>query len=390
MRVLYDHQIFQEQSFGGVSRYFMELYSAGSDFEPEIAVRHSDNRHLLAHPELAGMVRPFRDNMGDFLPQLDFRGKGRLYDLLCRISRRPRPAAANREHSLRVISAGRFDVFHPTYFDPYFLEAIGSRPFVVTVFDMIHEIFPEHLSLADPASQWKRLLCDKASRIIAISHATKADLIEHFRVDPGKIDVVHLASSLKGIGEAAPPRLPDERRFLLYTGSRSGYKNFFFFAGVVAEIFVRFNDLRLVCTGEPLSALERSYLERLSIAHLVEAGPVSDDELARLYAGAEMLIIPSLYEGFGMPILEACACGCPLVLSDTPAMREIAGDAALYFKPKSAPELGAAIERILGDDDLRAAMTRGGAHRARDFSWSATAQGTAEVYRRALGSAGHR
>jgi len=386
LRVLYDHQIFEEQNFGGISRYFMELFSSNSGFEAEIAVKCSDNIHLLSHPSFRDRIQPFRSNLGDFLWGFNFRGKNRLYDLTAQILRRPQPGATNLENSLSSLTSGHYDVFHPTYFDPYFLESIGDRPFVLTIYDMIHEVFPEYFRETDSTSARKRFLCEKATRIVAISHSTKEDLIEHFGINPEKIDVVYLANSLMGADLANPVANRPSDRYILFTGNRWGYKNFFFFAQVIADTLIKNGPLKLVCTGPPFNAEERSFFEEHSISNLVEHHAACDSELASLVEGAEMFVFPSLYEGFGMPILEAFACGCPVVLSDTPAMKEIAGDAAMYFHPKSIAELRAAVHKVLEDDGLKRTLIDRGRERGSKFSWQKTSLETAEVYRKVLGS----
>ena len=385
LRVLYDHQVFEEQNFGGISRYFIELFSSNSGFEAEIAIKYSDNIHLLSHPRFRDQIQPFRIDLEEFLWGFNFRGKNRLHDLTAQILRRPKPSAKNVENSLTSLTTGHNDVFHPTYFDPYFLEALGNQPFVLTVYDMIHEVLPGHFPLADLTSQRKRILCEKASRIIAISHTTKKDLIEHFKINPEKIDVVYLANSLMGADLANRVANPPSGKYILFTGNRWGYKNFLFFAQVIADILIKNGPLKLVCTGPPFSAEEKAFFEEHSISHLVEHRAACDSELAGLHEGAEMLVFPSLYEGFGMPILEAFACGCPVVLSDTPALKEIAGDAAMYFHPKSIAELRAAVHQVLEDDDLKRALIERGHERVSKFSWQKTGLETAEVYRSALG-----
>jgi glycosyltransferase involved in cell wall biosynthesis len=115
--------------------------------------------------------------------------------------------------------------------------------------------------------------------------------------------------------------------------------------------------------------------------------PATDRKLTLLYRRAAAFVFPSLYEGFGMPILEAFACRCPVVLCDTPAMREIAADAGLFFRPNSSSDLAAAVSRILKDQALREDLVERGSQRATRFSWQKTAAETAAVYHRALNSA---
>lgn len=386
MRVLYDHQVFEMQNFGGISRYFVELFSEATKYEPEIALRYSNNLHLRDHHGLQYRVRPIPDLARGFLWGMEFRGKGRLYALMQRALRRHLPEAANAENSLETLGRGDFDLFHPTYYDPYFLGSLGRRPFVLTVYDMIHEIFPEYFRLTDATSSRKRTLCRRAARIIAISHSTKNDLIEIFGIEPDKIDVVYLASSLAGSLGSVHVEEPLPDRYILFTGSRWGYKNFPFLVRNISEILLSQISLNLVCTGDPFDEQEKEFFEALSIGHLVHhRATISDSELARLYRGAEMFVFPSLYEGFGVPTLEAFACRCPVLLSDIPVMREIAGDAALYFNPKNSSELRTAVKRVLEDEALRRTLVDRGLKVISKYSWGKTRLETAEVYRRALG-----
>ncbi len=293
----------------------------------------------------------------------------------------------NRENSLTSLTSGHYDVFHPTYYDPYFLEALGNRPFVLTVHDFIHEYFPENFSPDDSTAFRKQLLCKRATRIISVSNTTKNDLVEILGIDPKKIDVVYHGSSIMSgsFPETAPVESP--MRYILYMGNREGYKNFSFFVSAIADILIENRSLKLVCTGPVLKPEERSFFKQLAIADRVVHCTASDAVLAALYARAEMFVFPSLYEGFGMPILEAFACGCPVVLNDTPAMREVAGNAALFFNPKRPSQLRSAVCKVLSDDALKKTLVERGHQRGALFSWKKTALETAQVYRRALDSA---
>jgi len=384
MRVLYDHQIFQEQEFGGISRYFAELYSNRSMFEAEIAVVRSDNRHLFSLPEMQNHVRPYKGEIDDWFWGLKFRGKKRLYDFIRTIALQPTTESVNRQHSIDRIQSSQHDVFHPTYYDPYFFESLGDRPFVLTVHDLIHEFFPGDFLPEDSTAIQKKNLCRKAARIIAVSNTTKNDLVERFGVDPNKIDVVYHGISINPANAAVadPGWLPN--RYLLFTGGRTGYKNFTFFVRAVAGILREDAQLQLVCTGHPFTAEERSLFRELAIADRAFHCAASDRQLATLYSNAEALVFPTLYEGFGMPILEAFACGCTVVLSDTPATREIAEDAALLFNPTRASELADAVSKVLGNDVLKNTLVERGRQRASSFSWKTATSETAEVYRRAL------
>ena len=257
---------------------------------------------------------------------------------------------------------------------------------MITVHDMIHELFPGDFAPEDPTSHRKRELCHRAARIIAVSETTKNDLRKYFGIDPERIDVVYHGVSVSPEERLEPiaARLP--RKFLLFVGKRSGYKNFSFLVSSIADLFRQDRHLQLICTGEPFSAGERALLRRLSITGSVMHVPASDRQLALLYRQAAAFVFPSLYEGFGMPILEAFACRCPVVLSNTAAMREVAGDAAQFFESGSSSDLVSVVSRVLADESLRQNLIQRGNRRATQFSWQKAAAETAAVYLRALKS----
>ncbi|MEE4272577.1 MAG: glycosyltransferase family 1 protein [Thermoanaerobaculales bacterium] len=380
VKVLYDHQIFQTQEVGGISRYFSELLTRADASTAELSLKFSCNRHLPYDDPRFRNIEPPTMAVDRFLGGVSFRGKGRLYDGLRRLQPTFDSADANRVYSLRQLTKGNFDVFHPTYYDPYFLTDLGDRPFVVTVFDMIHEVFPEFFFPFDPASQNKRLLCERASRIITISHTTKADLVRIFGVEEDRITVVHLASSLRSpLGDRGPwSAAPD--RYILFTGNRTLYKNFLFFLRAIAGVLIEKPDLHLVCTGPPFTADELDYFVALGLGDRVVHIRANDEHLSGLYQRAEVFVFPSMYEGFGLPLLEAFACRCPAAVSDIAVFREVAGEAASYFHPKDANSIADSIRSILADQNLSDELREKGLERNRQFSWQQTFESTRMIY----------
>jgi glycosyltransferase involved in cell wall biosynthesis len=354
MKVLYDHQAFM-QPYGGVSRYFMELICAMRElegFEPLIPRFFSDNQYL-------GKKRTF-------ITRRHFPGKSRAMHVL------------NRPISELALQDGS-DLFHPTYLHPYFLPW-ARMPFVVTVHDMTHHIFGESDVRDDGTRESTRILCERAARIIAVSNHTKSDLCRYLGVSPEKVSVVHHATNLRYNGE---PPIP-EGAYLLYVGVRSGYKNFLFFVSAVARLLEQAN-LNLVCAGaEPFSRDEMQALRGLSLEHRVRHIPIHcSEQLASLYHFAEALCYPSLHEGFGMPLLEAFACDCPVVTSSTSSLPEIAAEAAEYFCPIDRESIVTAIERGLAPERRKALIAMGKTRLGR-FSWHCSAEKTLEVYRAAV------
>lgn len=374
MKILYDHQIFDLQQYGGISRYFYELmraYAAAGEPGFELSCPFTTNAYLWEAPFL---------QLNTPLTRRRYKGSGVVNRLLA--ERGNRPAAVAK------LAGGDYDLFHPTYYDPYFLGHLGEKPFVLTVHDMIHERYPECFPPDDPTTAWKRLLAERAAHIIADSHSTKSDLLEFCRVPADKVTVVHLGCSLQSPAAGAVlSQLP--ARYLLYVGERSRYKNFTFAVRALAPLFRAQPDLMLVSVGGgPFSAEELALFAESGLAGRCLQISLPDRELAAAYSGALALVFPSLCEGFGIPVLEAFACGCPALLAGRSSLPEVGGDAALYFDPENGAQLLGQTERLLADPALRGALVQSGRERVREFTWERTAEGTRAVYTGVLGGKG--
>lgn len=386
MKVLFDHQAFEFQRWGGVSRYYLELLRGlPGRAEVELALARSRHVNVPELNDLLGLEITDRGHRETFLGGARFPGTKQLYSVAKRLFPTLNAPRVNRERALARIRAGGFDLLHPTYFDPYFLDALGDRPFVLTVYDLAHDVFPALFAASDDTAARRARLVAKAARILAISHHTKQDLVERLHVDPERIDVVHLGFAWSA-PEAPPPPLP--ARYVLYTGTRFAYKNWAPFVEAIAPLLLAEQDLHLVCTGHPLTAHERAHLERLGIAARVVHVDATDGILRALYRRATVFVFPSLYEGFGFPALEAFAEGCPAALARTSSLPEVGGDAAVYFDPNDAASIRETVGRVLADAPLRADLAARGRERVRAFTWEQTCAGTADAYGRALGERG--
>lgn len=276
------------------------------------------------------------------------------------------------------------DIIHPTYYDDSFRRATRGIPFVLTVHDMIHERYHDTFFARDKILvRKKKELIYSASRIIAVSEATKRDLIEFFEVKENKIDVVYHGSSLKYYGDKKK-QIQNDRPYILFVGQRHLYKNFPFFLSSIASV-LQDKDMELWCAGGgPFSRYEKHLISRLGVLNRVFQFSLSDAKLSAAYLGALLFVFPSLYEGFGIPILEAFSQHCPVIASDISVFREIAGDAAVYFDPGEPEALRAAVERAINDTVLRQDLAAQGAARGRLFSWERCARETARTYRLAI------
>lgn len=362
MKILYDHQIFTSQKYGGISRYFYELvkeFDEMGDVEIDIPLVISNN-HYISEKQYTKHL--------DLLPNKQFRGKHRVFNLF------------NKPNSIYELKKQNFDIFHPTYYDPYFLKYLGDKSFVLTVYDMIHEKFSELFPVNNQVSKNKKLLVQKATKVIAISQSTKQDLIELFGTDESKIEVIYLGNSMI-IDNKKGFDINLSNKYILFVGSRGGYKNFDKFLNAVSWLLKEDKDLHLICVGGGgFSTDELVKIETMKIKNQVTQYNLNDDILAYFYSKALAFIFPSLYEGFGIPALESFACGCPLICSDTSSLPEIAEDGAVYFDPYSEDSICEAIEKVIYDEILQDELRKKGFEQLKKFSWEKTAMETKRVY----------
>ena len=362
MKVLLDPQIFLTQRFGGISRLFVEVWKSSVDnkeIDFECPLIYSENYHLTE----SGLEPK---NLFTVLHNWHFKGIGRLKDIL---------KASSIKKTKRKLSTGKFDVFLSTYYDPYFLDHLNGKPFILTVYDMIHELFPEHFTSDTRTISWKKLLIEKADKIVAISKQTKIDILKFYpAISPERIDVVYLSQTIMESGASIADQLPSN--YILFVGNRGAYKNFKFFVEVAVPFLRSDSSLYIVCAGGgKLSGKEAEMLEELNISKQIIQKDYKDSELASFYRAAKVFVFPSAYEGFGIPTLEAMKCGCPVILANSSCLPEVGGDAAMYFESGNRSSLADAIERVLNDELLRKELIKKGFRQVNEFSWEKTAEG---------------
>ncbi|HKZ87186.1 MAG TPA: glycosyltransferase family 1 protein [Anaerolineae bacterium] len=288
----------------------------------------------------------------------------------------------------------RPDVWHaPYYVMPY---RRLSCPAIVTIYDVIPlalpQFWPAHQRLAFSLAH--RLALRAARHVIAISESTRRDLMRRFRVDPGRITVTPLAaderfrpqpeSEIRRVRQAY--RLPE--RFILYVGVNKPPKNLPRLLEAYARIVAESPRLDLACVVA--GAWDDRYPEsrgrtvHLGLGDRVRfLGSIPDADLPALYAAADLFVMPSLYEGFNLPVLEAMACGTPVVCSDTSSLPEVTGDAGLFFNPYDVDQMASTVLQAMTDPELQAELRMRGLERARLFTWERVARQTIDVYRAA-------
>ena len=359
-KVFIDHQKFSTQKYGGISRYFANIIQGikrTDNITYQLGVMHAQNHYIQDEPLL------LKGALGDKVLNRNERYDYHLNEFYCK----------------RLLDKADFDVFHPTYYDPYFLKKL-HKPLVITIHDMTYERMPEYFWAQDPLTQQKRLNINRADAIITISETTRKDLLSFFNVDPAKVSVIYHGIDIDSPLPVQPvPDLPGQ--FILFVGDRSGYKNFYLFMNAFRQMAAQFPDLNVVLTGGGrLEIADQEFLERLGLTARVSHIGASDGQLNYLYQQAQLFVYPSLYEGFGLPILEAFKAKCPILLSDTECFREVAAGAAVYFKPTDIDSLISALETTLFNTDLKAQLVRAGTKRLADFPLQKSIDQTLNVY----------
>jgi glycosyltransferase involved in cell wall biosynthesis len=367
VKVAFDHQIFSFQRYGGVSRYFFELASRlpthGASEVSVLAPLYVNN--YLASDSARRFVRG-RHVSHAFagIPVIDV------------VNRLAAPLAWRRMDP---------DIVHETYFA---IKPVGKgQRRVVTVYDMIHELFAEEFPDAaqvTAATAAKRAAVNRADHVICISENTQRDLVRLYGIDPTRTSVVHLGYSMTTQTNAAKVDSGEHRPFLLYVGNRMGYKNFSTLLRAYGNSPI-LQEFELVAFGgHPLLPDEEKQIRQLGITDKVRFTSGSDQELAARYRAATAFIFPSMYEGFGLPSLEAMSHGCPVVCSNGGSIPEVVGDAGVYFDANSAEELTMVLERVVTTEGLQADLRARGYARIAAFSWDKCAAATAQIYRQIM------
>jgi alpha-1,3-rhamnosyl/mannosyltransferase len=304
------------------------------------------------------------------------------------------PGYSLREQATVLAAAVRahVDLLHVPH---YVLPWLFPRRMVVTVHDIIHVLFPEFLpsSLGFAYARMSiRAAVRRARRVITGSSTTAEDLKRLFgasesrlRVIPHGVHAEFLASGDPAVDDAARARLGVAQPYLLHVGNHKPHKNA---EGLLKAYQLLVNDGRgpvpplFMVGGFSPDGQLAARARAMGLAERVRClGHVERGELAALFRGAAAFVYPTLYEGFGLPVLEAMACGVPVVAGDIPAVREVAGDSVVRVNPRDVVELVAAVRRLLEQPELQHQLRERGRARALDFSWRRAAEATLDVYR---------
>jgi len=370
MRIVLDGRPVGEH-FPGIGRYIYHLTRALAEEAPALDI-------LLLHDPRTSV--PWRDLAGEF-PNI-----------------KPVPAPwspfspAGQAAVPRLLRSLEADLYHATY---YLMPYLAGLPTVLTVYDLVPLRVPTALAPA-----WKRhlyhllhrLAVRRAGLCLAISQATARDMTELLGVPPARVRVTYLAPDPRfrpAQDPADTARWKQRRglpaRYALYVGINKPHKNLERLVRAWDNVMARWREAwgerpALVWAGPQDPRFPDAIEAFRRTPSTYAMGRLPDEELVHLYQGAELLVHPSLYEGFGLPVLEAMACGVPVACSERPALSEIAGGAALLFDPEDETAMADALTELLTSPERRQALALAGLARAAGFTWPATARATLAAY----------
>jgi len=363
VKIIYDYQIFSRSKYGGVSRYLCEIAT-------RMARTENFDVKVLACAYISEYLRHYASEIvvGCPVPALPKTSK-----IISNF---------NFKFSREWLKINPPDIVHETYYSQKTITPTRTKT-VITVYDMLHEkltnLFPEGKN--HPLIKAKKMAIKRADHIICISEHTKKDLLKILNIDPQKISVIYLGYSLRyNQNKIEHPYF--NFPFILYVGHRGKYKNFERLLQAYSRSKKIKKEINLVCFGgNSFSKDEKKIIDELEISKdkVIQVSG-NDDLLANLYNYASAFVYPSLYEGFGLPLLEAMSFRCPVVCSSISSIPEIAGDAAEFFNPYHIHSMSNALEKVVYSQDRTETLINLGLERIQKFSWEKCVQKTCLVY----------
>jgi glycosyltransferase involved in cell wall biosynthesis len=350
MRILYDYAAFMMQPRGGVSRVMQELIAYGL---------HQEGVECSAW---AGLHQ-----------NIDFERMSKAYPQQLHGYKLPSHLAKIRlmqpiNNLLFSSYAKKYqpDICHYTFFMTPSVP-VGTKV-VITVHDLIHELFGKHFPKGDRQADHRRKALSVADGIVCVSKQTRDDLLNLYDIEEDKVVVAYNGNSMDSIEFPLLPKV--DYPYFLYVGTRDTWRKNF-------EVILRalsseqtLSEYRLICFGgKPFTDAERKKINQAGLASRILHAGGSDEELAGYYKNAAALIYPSRYEGFGLPPLEAMTFGCPVVASSAPPMPEIIDQSGLYFDPESEEDLVGQLRRAIARDPDVEQIIRNGYERSKLFTW---------------------
>lgn len=367
MHIHYDGTIFSYWPWGGVSRYFQALIEALP------AAQSEPVSYSMTADFGIGEIRPRN-------PLLQLSNASTVHFRPGRLSRR-----ISQSNWRRASKKFAPDLWHFSYYwsSTGWTPCDINQPVVVTVWDMIHEKFPQMDSTTGFVQEAKRKCMNQADALLCISEHTRQDLLEIYPDLEAKARVIPLASHFSRVKPSVgKDALNLPHPYFLYVGQRQAYKNFSVVLEAFRQLHAQHPTISLCAVGPIFTEAEQRQISKYGLeSSITQFHNVTDSQLATLYGDCLAFVYPSLYEGFGLPPLEAMTCGAPVIASNRTSIPEVVGDAALLFDPEDQSALLAHMQHVVETPELRVALVQKGYARAALFSWQRTAEQTLAVYR---------
>jgi glycosyltransferase involved in cell wall biosynthesis len=365
MKILYDHLCFGEK-YGGVSKLFVEMpLNFPGDVQYSYSVKNTKNEYFK-RLNYRGVNKTFRN--------INFRGKTRLLNL------------ENRMYSIWKLIEGDFDIYHQTHYDPYAYKYLSKKKRkVTTIHDMNFFVIPEaYINYPfNEIMEWQKISALRADKIATPSNNSKKDMMRIWSIPEGKIDVAYPGNDIINLDDFDPERII-KAPYVLFVGYRQEYKNFNNYLKAFKLLSEKNQDLLFICTGIPLEEHEINIISGLNLSDKVLHISADENTMVNLYRNAEVFVYPSLYEGFGLPLIEAMACRCPVVCSNTSCFPEVAENAARYFDPYSIENMFEVTHEVLENSNIRNTLINNGTERIKQFSWKKCADRYISIYKSLL------
>jgi glycosyltransferase involved in cell wall biosynthesis len=369
--------------FPGIGRYVRNLATAmvpllSADEELTILWNPTDPTAWNPSPLASPQVNAFPAPVSPFSPSQQWT----IPRLLRQIVRRPSSVVGRRS------SVVRRPLYHSTY---YLMPYRPGVPAIMTLYDLIALIHPRTVSprarLLFRFTTW--LALRSVRQVITISDATRQDLLQHFSIAAERVTTIPLAADPRfqpqpqSAIEAVRQKYNLPERYLFYLGINKPHKNLVRLVEAMSQLGPRPLPLVIAGAWDERYPEPKARAETLGLADQVRfLGPVDDADLPALYSGCTLFVFPSLYEGFGLPVLEAMACGAPVACSNASSLPEVTADAALLFDPLDVKAIAAVLHRGVEDADLRRSLAEQGVRQAANFSWVRTAAETLALYQK--------
>ena len=378
MKVFFDHQIFLTQRVGGVSRYFYNLK------------KNLVENKFCEVDDWSFIYRNYYPGKGHGAIYLQPFGIKKIDGLISSSTSFRYLGAINNFVALNRFKRNDCDLIHVTADDSAYLTSSPlNKPIVATVHDLIAELYPSHFPEIKSWLKQRENTFRKADHLICISESTKRDLKDIYGISDDKISMIYHGPADYLVKDRPYLFINDHtqqpQQYVLYVGDRkTPYKNFSAMVENLAPVLKENGELKLLCVGSTFTTAELEKFRRLGIPNAVTSVQAADNELFSIYENAACLILPSLYEGFGFPLLEAMKAGCPVLSSNSSSLPEVGGDGALYFHPVSFDGFKDQLELILHDNDVRRELLQEQLKVLPKFSWRKTADKTYQAYRRLI------